>query len=212
LHQEQFGASLVLPILVVTSGGALYTKRLFFKALLFAVLVCSPDSSRAQGASVGNDLDKVYKDESHCLVAPEIRGEADNPLSCWCRDALVDARYVYQGYLITRKDRNLNGAYLALEGTASRMCGDNYDTIHNATHEKGWRWNGPEVVRQYRPDAEIERLTPDSHGWRTVAYKVMLIYRDPQGNVTKVENFSASERFPPDYFTHPETRKPITAK
>ena len=41
------------------------------------------------------DLDKLYADESHCLVSPEIRSDKDNPISCFCRDAIADARYLY---------------------------------------------------------------------------------------------------------------------
>jgi hypothetical protein len=41
------------------------------------------------------DLDKLYADESHCLVRPEIRSDKDNPISRFCRDAIADAWYLY---------------------------------------------------------------------------------------------------------------------
>jgi hypothetical protein len=145
----------------------------------------------------GKTLDQIYKDETHCLVGPEIRNEKDKPVSCYCRDALTDARYVYQTYLLTGKDRNLNGTYLALQSYAAQMCGEGYDVLRVA-QDADWRWTGPEVIRKYPPDSEIEQLKPDSHGWRTVEYKVELVYRDPRGRpVAKVESFTAVDRFPP---------------
>jgi hypothetical protein len=41
-----------------------------------------------------SDLDKLYADESHCLVSPEIRSDKDNSISCFCRDAIADALYL----------------------------------------------------------------------------------------------------------------------
>ncbi|MDP9267749.1 MAG: hypothetical protein M3P27_05415 [Acidobacteriota bacterium] len=140
-----------------------------------------------------NELDKVYQDESHCLVGPEIRGTGDQPISCYCRDAIVDARYVYTTYLLTGKDTNLNGAYLSLETTARRMCGGAEGTLRAAT-ATDWQWKGPEVKRTYPSDSEVERIKPDSRGFRTVPYKVQLTFRDSRGHVTKVEAFRATER------------------
>src|SRR5579864_8850222 len=39
--------------------------------------------------------DTLYADESHCLASPEIRSDKDNPMSCFCRDTIADARYLY---------------------------------------------------------------------------------------------------------------------
>jgi len=50
-------------------------------------------------AQFPSDLDKVYADESHCLTSPEIRSDEDNPISCFCRDAIVEARYLYFTYV-----------------------------------------------------------------------------------------------------------------
>jgi hypothetical protein len=83
-----------------------------------------------------NKMDKIYLDESHCLVSPEIRGEKDNSISCFCRDAIIDARYLYQTYLLPGKDKNLNGAYLGLVDHARRICGEKYD-VYNATQADG---------------------------------------------------------------------------
>lgn len=142
-----------------------------------------------------DSMDMVYRDESHCLVAPEIRGEKDNPISCFCRDAIMDARYVYENYLLTGKDRNLNGAYLTLWDHAQQMCGKQYDVL-KATQTKDWQWHGPQVTRGYPPESEINQIQPDGKGFRTVEYKVHLTYRDPGGRVTKVENFTALDKLP----------------
>jgi hypothetical protein len=144
-----------------------------------------------------SSLDRIYRDETHCLVSHEIRSEKDKPFSCSCRDALTDARYVYQTYLLAGKDRNLNGTFLALQGFATQMCGADYDILH-AAETADWRWNGPLVTRKYPTDNEIDLLRPDSSGWRTVKYEVTLVYPDPQRHPSgKVERFSAFERLPP---------------
>jgi hypothetical protein len=113
------------------------------------------------GGEQKNEMDKIYMDESHCLVASEIRSEKDSSISCFCRDAIVDARYLYQTYLLTGKDKNLNGAYLGLVDRAERTCGEKYD-IYNATQAAGWLWEGPQVKREYPPDVEILKIKPDN--------------------------------------------------
>jgi len=50
-------------------------------AVVLALGVASP--TFAQGK-----MNKVYKDESHCLTSADMRGERDNPISCFCRDAI----------------------------------------------------------------------------------------------------------------------------
>src|SRR5215472_9285331 len=85
--------------------------------------LASPNATRSQDLATSKprprgwmtDLDKIYGDESHCLVAPEVRSEKDKPISCYCRDAVTDARYVYKTYVLTGKDPNLNGTFLALQ-------------------------------------------------------------------------------------------------
>jgi hypothetical protein len=143
----------------------------------------------------GNSLEKIYSDESRCLVAPEIRGETDDSISCFCRDAITDARYVHQNYLINGKDRNLIGVYLALLDHVWRMCGAHFDALES-TQAKDWRWSGPEVTRDYPPDSEIDQIRADSKGFRSVRYSVQLTYRDPGGRVTRVENFTALDLLP----------------
>jgi hypothetical protein len=168
--------------------------RLHFAALAaLAWMVLSPRLAAQTHGTTG--LGDVYRDESHCLVAPEIRGPADNPVSCYCRDALADARYIYQTYLLTARDENLRGPYLVVEAHASEMCGKKYDVRKAA--KGGSQWNGPEVTRTYPPDAVIEQLRPDRDGFRSVDYAVRLTFRDPQGHVTKVENFIARDLLPP---------------
>jgi len=143
-------------------------------------------------------LDRVYADESHRLVGPEIRGNSDNPISCYCRDAIADARYVYFTYLLSAKDPNLNGTFLALMDRAERQCSLEYDVLLKASETENWKWSGPEVTRTYPPDGEIERITPDGKGLRLVKYKVRLTYRDQQGRIARAENFTATELLPPN--------------
>jgi hypothetical protein len=151
--------------------------------------------SCAQILGNSDSMDMVYRDESHCLVAPEIRGEKDKPISCFCRDAIMDARYVYQNYLLTGKDRKLNGTYLRLWVYAQQMCGEQYDVL-KASQTKDWQWPGPQVTREYPPESEINQIQPDSKGFRTVEYKVRLTYRDSVGQVIKVENLTAVDKLP----------------
>lgn len=166
---------------------------LFSYLILFTIFAWNSPSY----AEILGNMDKVYSDTSHCLVAPEIRGDKDNPISCYCRDAIMDARYIYENYLITGKDRNLNGPYLTLEIRAHQMCGEDYDVL-KAIQTKGWDWNGPEVTRQYPSDREIHQIQPDSKGFRTVKYKVHLTYHDSNGHVRKVEDYTALDRLPPN--------------
>jgi hypothetical protein len=67
-------------------------------------------------------MQKVYMDESHCLTGPEIRGNKDNPISCYCRDAIADARYVHFTYLLPGKDANLYGTFIALQHYAGNSA------------------------------------------------------------------------------------------
>lgn len=180
-------------------------RPLVFCFTLFFILVWHTFSS-AEILGNRDSMDIVYSDESHCLVAPEIRGKQDNPISCYCRDAIVDARYVYGNYLLTGKDRNLNGAYLTLEHHAQQMCGEQYDVV-KAIQTKDWQWNSPQVTREYPPEREINRIQPDSKGFRTVEYKVHLTYRDIGGHVTKVENFDAKESYPAELDKLPSNTK-----
>ncbi len=157
--------------------------------------------TRAHGRAaqlVRTEIDKVYTDESHCLVLPEIRGDKDSSISCYCRDAIVDARYVWRTYLLSGKDRNLNGTYLTLLTNAGQMCGKGYD-VSKAASDQEWRWNGPEVTRTYPSDSKIEEIRPDSKGFRTVQYLVQVTYRDQQGRITKVDNYTALDRLPPNF-------------
>jgi hypothetical protein len=152
--------------------------------------------ARAQDKAI--DLDNVYRDESHCLVAPEIRSAADKPISCFCRDDIAQARYLWQTYLATGKDRNLNGIYLTLELNAGRECGEGFNVL-DAAQSQHSQWNGPEVTRTYPPDSTIEQLKPNQDGLREVEYAVLLTFRDSQGRVTKVANFIARDLLPPDF-------------
>lgn len=149
------------------------------------------------------DLDKIYADESHCLTGLEIRSERDNPVSCYCRDAIVDARYVNDTYVLSEKDLNLKGTFLTLKMHANEMCKDKEsvleaDTtwVYKAIDHENWQWNGPEVTRKYPSNAEIERIKPDTHNVRTVPFKVTLTYHDSQGRIVKTDTFAAHELEP----------------
>lgn len=144
------------------------------------------------GQSAMND---IYKDESHCLALPEIRNDKDSPISCYCRDAVVDARYVYFTYFLG-KDVNLSGVVLALEVYAGQMCRQEYD-VRKAAESRDWKWDGPEVVRTYPPQDVIERIIPEKKDGkptgRWIPYSVQLVYRDAQGRVTRTDNYSGRD-------------------
>jgi len=101
-------------------------------------------------------MQKVYMDESHCLIGPEICTNMDNPISCYCRDAIADARYVHFTYLLQGKDANLYGTLLTLQRDAEEQCSrdtaerndaDFIQKTYGAVTSKDWKWSGPEVVR-----------------------------------------------------------------
>ena len=171
-------------------------KRCVFLFTLFLILEW-PISSYAWEFVNMNKMDTVYADESHCLAAREIRGQDDSSVSCFCRDAIMEARYVYENYLLTQKDTNLNLAFLTLLEHAQQMCGEKFD-VYKATQNTEWQWNGPQVMREYPSEKEINEIQPDSKEFRTVAYKVRVIYRDLKGIVIKTEHFPALDRLPPN--------------
>ncbi len=162
--------------------------------LIFFFLVWHTISYAGEVGNISK-MDEVYLDVSRCLGAPEIRGEKDNPISCFCRDAIMDARYVYQNYVHTGKDLNLKGIYLTLVGRAQQICGEKYD-VWGATSAGAWQWNGPQVTREYPPEKEILKIKADSKGFRSVKYDVRVTYYDSAGKVVKVENFKAIEKLP----------------
>jgi hypothetical protein len=110
---------------------------------------------------------------------------------------------VYFTYILSGKDRNLNGIFLGLQERAIEKCGNpnygdaNYDAISDATEIKDWKWNGPEVVRTYPLDNVIERIIPETKDGkpvgRWVPFTVQLVYRDSQGRVPRTENYSSRE-------------------
>jgi len=173
-------------------------KRLGWLLSYFFVILMWQAFSYAENLRNINKMDKVYSDESHCLVSAELRVKKDNSISCYCRDAIMDARYVYENYLSTGKDPNLNGAYLALWDHVQQVCGQNCEFL-KATQTKEWQWNGPQVTREYPPENEINKIQPDTNGFRIVEYKVHLTYIDAGGLATKVESFSAVEKLPSNF-------------
>src|SRR5215469_14740964 len=87
---------------------------LFLCSTALALTVC------AQNSPV--NLGKVYRDETHCLGDLEIRSDADNAISCHCRDALVDLRYVYQSKVRHRSSWPCHGIITKILTTAHRRC------------------------------------------------------------------------------------------
>ena len=91
---------------------------------LGAQLLAFPPATHAQ-AGLTSPMDKVYMDESHCLTAADIRSDNDNGVSCFCRDAIADARYVYFTCVLSGKDWNLKGIFLDLQRNAADKCSRN---------------------------------------------------------------------------------------
>jgi len=87
-------------------------------------------------------IDAIVFDESHCLLGSEMITDPD-PMSCYCRDAIADGRYVYFTYLLSAKDRNLNGVFFSLSSRIRDSCGDDDDVVTAAT-DREWKWNGPD--------------------------------------------------------------------
>ncbi len=150
------------------------------------------------------EMQKVYTDESHCLTSADMRGDKDNAISCYCRDAIANARYVYFAYFLTHKDDNFAGIFLALQDYAGEKCSrdtaerldmDFISKIDDATTSKDWKWSGPDVARTYPSDDVIKRIKP-SGATRWVPFTIHLVYRDAQGRVTRTEEYSSRESFP----------------
>lgn len=168
----------------------------------------NPDTTHAQGST---EMQRVYVDESHCLTSPEIRSDRDNSISCYCRDTIADARYIYFNYFSAsapHSDPDMAGIVLALQDYAGELCSrdtterlspDFIGKIQDATTIESWKWDGPEVVRTYPPDDVIRQIKPDKRGWISVEYTAVLLWPDSQGRVTKTETFTAVDKGPAKY-------------
>jgi hypothetical protein len=166
------------------------------RRLALRLVVCSALLAGVAHSQDKINLDDVYYDQTHCLTAPDMRGDNDRPISCFCRDAIVDARYVYSEYLLSGKDGNLRGPYLTLVRAISDQCGIEGDAALQRAQSKNWIWDGPEVVRVFPPDDVIKRIPPEPGQktvMRRVPYTVQLAYRDASGRVTRTENYSSRE-------------------
>lgn len=182
-------------------------------------ITSAADLEQADARSRSNwpeKLDEIYSDETHCLVGSEIRAQKDNAISCYCRDAIMDARYVWETYLtppasgpLRGKDENLFGVELTLEIHARQTCGEGYD-VHKAVAANDWTWNGPEVVRTYPPDDVLRQIKPDSHGIVHYEYTVVLLQRDSRGNVVTTESFTAQDMVSIELLKH--GAKPVPSK
>ena len=167
--------------------------------MLLVGCACGQTLTAKNGRHFMNEMDKIVSDESHCLNGPEIRGDKDSSISCYCRDAIAEARYVYFNYLLNFKDTNFFFIEPSLEENASNLCGKGFDVL-KAISTKGWRWNGPEVVRTYPSDDVVERISPEMKDGkpyaRWVPFTVQLVFRDSQGRVTRTENYATRELEP----------------
>jgi len=168
------------------------TRAVGASLILVAMLVAAQSSTPTT-----RTLDDVYMDQSHCLTSPDMRSDKDAPISCFCRDDIEMARYVYFTYLLTGKDRNLNGIYLTLERSAAETCGQEVGVIMDKAEDRDWKWDGPEVVRTYPSDEVIDRINPEMKDGKPVGrwipYTIQLVYRDVRGNVARTENYSSRE-------------------
>jgi len=144
-------------------------------------------------------MNEVYRDESHCLTEADVRSDRDSQITCQCRDAIMDARYIYFTYLLPARDGNLTGPILALQQHAAETCGQDSRAAHEATQTREWTWGGPEVVRTYPSDDVIQRIRPkvkDGKPFgRWVPFTIQLVYHDAQGRVTRTENYPSKELF-----------------
>jgi hypothetical protein len=139
-----------------------------------------------------SELDKVYSDESHCLTLADMRGDGDMPISCFCRDAIADAHYVWFTYLLTEKDRNLRGVFFTLETKIRDTCGAKASA--SSPHlRRDWKWDGPEVVRTYPSKEVISRIQPDSQGRRWIPFTVQLVFHNARGDVIRTDTYSSRE-------------------
>ncbi len=163
---------------------ALATLTVSLAASLLTVGSSANDKAPVPGT---NTLNNIYFDESHCLTVADMRGDKDKSISCFCRDAIVDARYLYFTY---GKDPNLTGAFLELVNRIQQQCGYASNIALDVARRKNWKWNGPEVVRTYPPDDIIKRIEPKD-GVRSVPFTIQLIYRDDKGQITHTENYSS---------------------
>lgn len=175
-------------------------------------------ASRVSAPSVDglSSLDKVYSDETHCLTSADMRGDRDLSISCWCRDAIVEARYVFFNYVSIEsgpKDPNLKGIFLRLEGNIPQNCGPEYQQkTDGVARVKDWRWNGPEVVRTYPSDEAVSRIKPEPYTkggksvGRWVPFTIQLVYKDAHGLILRTENYSSRE-YIPDFSRAEKPRK-----
>jgi hypothetical protein len=174
--------------------------RLRIAMLLALVLGTGPrELAQKKPLTQASEMDRLYRDEGHCLTLADMRGDRDKRISCFCRDAIADARYVYFRYLLQGKDSNLNGVFLRLTNDIQEECGQDLNGFSVAV-DKDWKWDGPEVSRTYPAGDVIKRIKPELKDGRAVGrwvpFVLQLIYHDGQGRVTRTENYSSREFIP----------------
>lgn len=194
-RQLTFAAFTVLFVALLLSEGSSAEK------LQYSAPISPNKKTPLPNANASVSLSNIYRDESHCLTIADIRGDQDKNISCFCRDAIVDARYMYFSYIYGgQKDQNLNGSFLALVDRIQQQCGNLSDTALNVAMRDNWKWNGPEVVRTYPSDSVVSRIEPKSLGGkvqaRSVPFTIQLIFRDDKGHITRTENYSSREDVP----------------
>ena len=76
---------------------------------------------------------------------------------------------------------------------AERLSMDFTRRMLDATTEKDWKWNGPEVVRTYPPDDVLRQIKPDRQGMIRYEYTLVILERDSSGHVVKTDSFTAKD-------------------
>lgn len=159
--------------------------------------VAQKDLPAPSNGGIFSGLDKVNRDETHCLTDADMRGDQDMPISCWCRDAIVDARYVYFTYVFgPKRDYNMHGPLFGLEHRINQVCGEGPDKAVQVTERENWQWTGPEVIRTYPAKDVIARIKPEMRNnapWRGIPFTVQLVYRDNRARITRTETYSSVE-------------------
>jgi len=121
-------------------------------------------------------------DVRHCLRVAETRDENDKPITCECRDAIVDARYMY--FVAVPKEGNLRGVFADLQAWVKEACGRGFADYEVVPWEK-WKWEGPEVVRKYpRGGGNIRR---PGHHEEAFEYTLQLVWN---GGAKKSETWT----------------------
>lgn len=96
----------------------------------------------APGGQPPADLLAIYQSEEACSKPADAPTDDHTGMaSCYCRDDIADARYVYFKYVDGSRDRNLSGVFLGLQRRIREDCGPAANGFRLA-RDKDWRWTG----------------------------------------------------------------------